>query len=1345
MFKSLKFKKLTALLMTVFMFSSILTPEMSNLVVKADGAVKHFDLIEITDFHGNLLSTSNEQIAAVMAKDIKTIQAQNPDTLVLGGGDLYQGTPISNVLQGVPVQKFLSNLGMEVTTLGNHEFDWTLNTINTVTMKDSKYSIVCSNVTKKSDGSLVYPASKVITKDNVRIAVIGAITTETPNIVMPANVADYNFTDPTKAINDEAKRIKDNNLADVVIAVVHEGNDGDFKTTGAIMTIANGLTGVDAVLGGHSHTIMSTRAANGVPVVIGGGNGKGFADLKMDIDSTGKLTFPNVDTTATKLDSNQAFGAYQGINRDTTANQVYPYGYYNVKDNTSPAVDPEAYTIVQTANADVAPTFNTVIGKDAIAMTRTQDASPYGESQLGNWASDVVKNFTKADFGVANNGGLRCDINAGTITKGNVFTFMPFDNEINTVKVTGAQLKTMFEEAFADKSYSYNGKDGVGIQISGLKVWYDTTKASPNRVTKIAKSDGTAIDMNDTTTTYTLAGPDFVLTGGDGFVVFNNAAIKSTLSSTHKLVRDALMDDITKNGTIYTTMDNRIINGVPNKIQVIATSDVHGAVFDYDYATGKATNSGLTKVSTYVKSQKSANPNVMVVDNGDTIQGTPLSYYYDKMDTTSEYPLMKAMGLIGYDTWTLGNHEFNYGLDVLNRIIKDAQKENITVLSANTYNTSDHSNFVGSYVIKTFTTANGNKVNVGILGMTTPAIPHWEDASHYAGLTFEKDLVSEAQKYVDKMKKDGADIVILTVHSGQPGLSETIPEENQVTAIAKNVSGLDAIVAGHTHDVYADNKVATKGYISTVITGPNNKQVHITEPKNGAPFVSEVDIQLKADGTLDTTKDIISTQVINLASYPDDKDFEAQLQAYQTATLGYTSTVLGTSTGEFTGANQTTQSTALMDLVNKVQMEAAGTQLSIAAPLSAAAYIPKGNISIKDIMSVYVFENFLYGVKMTGAQLKHYLAYAYSPFKTVTNASDPITKADPNFPDYNLDQMYGVTYDIDLTQAPCTVTNGVVTNNGNRIKNLKYQGKLVNDSDVFTVAVNNYRFNGGGGFMKAAGLTVVDPATKNDVVDPSLVMYDSQKVLGDDGQVRNMMINYVKKHGVISPVVSNSWKMYTTPVAITNDQDAAQAVISSPDTQVTVNIDSNPVISQSFIDQVANSGKTITVVMNTKDPNGNDIQISFTGKASELKPVDLTLQTSPNKDILSKADSNGMILSFKDSGALAVPVTLKVKLAAGIDLTKPVYFYYFNPDTKKLEIVAGPLTPDKDGYVTVTIKHCSDYMFSNNGTLAASNSSSGTIVKTGSEVNTFNMAVLGSFLIFAGAFMVVTRKKEVEE
>jgi 2',3'-cyclic-nucleotide 2'-phosphodiesterase/3'-nucleotidase len=1034
---------------------------------------KTFDFIVVTDFHGYLQNdgklsdgtTYKQQIAGVLAKQIKDIKAQNPDrTVILSGGDMFQGTPLSNVLKGQPVIEMMKNIGFDAMTLGNHEYDWGIDSVidtQNATLKNSTIPVLAANVYDKTTGQLVNYVKPyvMIEKDGVKIGIIGIVDNkEFPNIIMPAYIQNVEFKDPVPIVNDLAQQLRQQG-AQIVVVLAHMGayQDKSGNATGNLIDFAKQVQGVDAIFGGHTHTIVTTRV-NGIPVGVAYYYGRGFIDLKITLNDDGTVTTGDMQ--------------YIGIT-----------GLYSTQ---NPVVDPEVQAIVDKAVQDVGPIFNEVIGQAAIDLTRTQSAQPYGDSLLGNWAAQVTKDAVGADFGFANNGGLRIDIPKGDITVGMMYQLMPFDNTIVTMKMTGAQVKTILEQAVQD--------GGKGIQVAGLTFKYDPSKPSMQRVFDMRKSDGTPILMDKT---YLVATNNFMGTGGDGFKGFTDPDVAKTYIDTYKLVRDAFIDAVKAQKTITSKIDNRIAPAKMSDatITVLATSDIHGNIFPWDYNTAKPANRGLAKVATYVKQVRAQYPYVVLVDNGDTIQGTPLSYYYDKIDTTTEYPLAKVMGAMKYDTWTLGNHEYNYGLDVLNRVIKDMRSEGIHVLSANTYK-DDGTNFVDPYYIKTFDTPQG-PVKVGILGLTTKTIPSWEDKDHYAGLHFN-DLVEEANKWVPKLREAGADIVVVAMHSGEESPTDVIPE-NQVKAVATQVNGIDAIVAGHTHAIISQH----------TYKNPAGETVIVTEPGKWGQYVSQINFNISKNADGKWVIDSKWSATIKMDdSVQADPDILNLAQPYQDATLKYIGTKIGVAAGDFLGTEQTVKETAIMDLINKVQKYYAKTDLSIAAPLSSSAKILKGDITIQDIMGVYVYENYLYGIKMTGKQLKDWMEWSARYYKQVSSPDEPITK-DPtlNIPDYNLDQLYGASYVIDLTEPA-----------GHRIKNLKVNGKLVKDDDVFTVAINNYRFNGGGGFMQAAGIT-----------NPEIV-FDSAKAYGDDGQVRNLMIRYIQEHGTITPTVENYWYISTTPV-----------------------------------------------------------------------------------------------------------------------------------------------------------------------------------------------------------------------
>lgn len=1266
------------------MLITIISPA-SAVKVFAENPSKTIHIVEVTDFHGTLLDSSGNQVGAVLSNRIKAVKAANPDnTILLSGGDLYQGSALSNINKGVPVAQVFSDMGLDATALGNHEFDWGLDTLNNFTMKDSAYPVICANLYDKATGKRVFEPYKIIDKDGVKIAVIGAITNETPNIVMPDFIKNYTFKDLASEVNTVAAGIKTSGAADVIVLLAHEGST-------ALDSVVGNLSGIDAVLGGHAHIItdkvLKDKDGRDIPVVAANYNGKGYIDLTMTVNADKSLSFSASGTNYKALDN------ADGYKTD------------------SPVIDPAAKKIIDDANAAIAPIVNQVIGVTESELTRDQiktGNAAFGESYLGNWAADVTRKAVNANVGLTNNGGLRCNITAGNITVGSMWQFMPFDNMIYKVPMKKAQLKAILEQAVMD--------GGKGIQVSGIKFSYYPSLPSLSRIYNITWEDGTPIPEDKI---INVAAPDFLATGGDGFTNFIAAGGANSSNNSFILVRDALIKDVTDNNGIKTILDNRLnVNAYPS-ISVLATSDVHGNVYNYDYAAGKAPkySQGLTKVSSLVKDMRNLNPgNVLLADTGDLIQGTPLVYYYNMLDKTTAYPMTKVLSAMKYDTWTLGNHEFNYGLTTLNRIIIEAKAGGIDVLSANTYNKANE-NFVSPYFIKNFT-INGKTVKVGILGLTTKCIPSWENPSNYQDLHFN-DLVEEAKKWVPEVRKAGADYVIVTAHSGEEGAADTIPE-NQIKALAQSVSGIDAIVAGHAHSLLNDLS----------LKNPEGKVVPVVEPGKYAQNVSMITINFNSDGAFSG----ITTNNVSMETYQEDPEIVKLAQPYQDQTLIYVQTVLGTSTDEFTGEGQLIKATPIMELINKVQREAAGTELSIAAPLSSAAYIPKGNVTIQNIMSVYVYENFLYGVKMTGKQLKQWLEYSVRYYKQVGASTDPISKDTAlNIPDYNLDQLYGAAYTIDLTQPACTVdskTGQVVS--GSRIKNLKYKGTLIKDTDIFTVAINNYRYNGGGGFMKAAGLSSTDP---------SIVTYDSAKALGDDGQVRSLMMSYIKKMGTISPVCSNNWTASTTAVTqeqplTNNTAKLKEAVLNASDGDILkVDISNNPVIAKDVFNALVN--KDVTVVFELDGVTwtfyGKNITKEFTAN------IDLSLASVPDSItekeaelIKSKTGKEESLVSFafKYTGPLPGTAAVKVyinKAWAGKEVTICRYF----EDKNTYETVAK-VTVDKDGYVTFSINHCSNYF----ATLAVN------LPKTGSPIDMPSMMVFGAGTALLGALFIILEDKK---
>src|SRR5438477_9155817 len=233
-------------------------------------------------------------------------------------------------------------------------------------------------------------------------------------------------------------------------------------------------------------------------------------------------------------------------------------------------------------------------------------------------------------------------------------------------------------------------------------------------------------------------------------------------------------------------------------IVILSTTDMHGRIFPIDYYTNKYDNVGIAKVATLVKEARKNDPDLLLIDSGDTIQGTPLEYFHNKRNNTPPDPMMLAMNALHYDAMTVGNHEYNFGLKVLEKARSEAK---FPWLSANTYNTGTSTTHYQPYIVKEVA-----GVRIGVLGLTTPGIPNWENVPNYAGLEF-KETVSEAKKWVAILRdKEKVDVVAIAMHmgleedlrTGIPSPSQ-VPNENAAIAIARQVPGVDVILMGHTH------------------------------------------------------------------------------------------------------------------------------------------------------------------------------------------------------------------------------------------------------------------------------------------------------------------------------------------------------------------------------------------------------------------------------------------------------------------------------------------------------------------------------------------------------------------
>ncbi len=472
-------------------------------------------------------------------------------------------------------------------------------------------------------------------------------------------------------------------------------------------------------------------------------------------------------------------------------------------------------------------------------------------------------------------------------------------------------------------------------------------------------------------------------------------------------------------------------------IVILGTSDIHGNVDNYDYFTDSVPNEksssarGLTKVSSYVKGVLASNPNTILIDDGDTIQGTPLAYYYEVLHPEVANPMAATMNAMGFVASTVGNHEFNYGPTVFKKFQKEAT---FPLLSANVTGCQDYT--FQPYVIKDV-----DGVQVGILGLTPPAVKYWERPENIVGCQFG-DAMAAANTYVPQMRAAGADVIVVAAHTG---LDETYGygrEENFAKFLANEVPGIDVILAGHAHANVA----------SQVING-----VLITEPNYHTRNVSDIRITVSGGG-IDwavTSKSATTPAMgTSTTAVPEDPAILAITKPYHDATVADINTPIGTASGDFPGGFEARVADGPMaDLINQVQTEAAAAagfpvDASLAALFNNSAKLTAGPIKLKDAYAVYIYDNTLYVIEATGQQIKDELEWTATYFNQYFYEPAGVT-VNSKMPDYNYDLWSGIEYKLDVTKPV-----------GQRVVELKLHGQPLAMDQVIKVALNNYRATG---------------------------------------------------------------------------------------------------------------------------------------------------------------------------------------------------------------------------------------------------------------------------------------------
>ncbi|MGG4305055.1 bifunctional 2',3'-cyclic-nucleotide 2'-phosphodiesterase/3'-nucleotidase [Bacillus wiedmannii] len=566
-------------------------------------------------------------------------------------------------------------------------------------------------------------------------------------------------------------------------------------------------------------------------------------------------------------------------------------------------------------------------------------------------------------------------------------------------------------------------------------------------------------------------------------------------------------------------------------LRILETSDIHVNLMNYDYYQTKTDNKvGLVQTATLVNKAREEAKNSVLFDDGDALQGTPLGDYVANkindpkkpVDPSYTHPLYRVMNLMKYDVISLGNHEFNYGLDYLNKVIS---KTEFPVINSNVYkddkdnNEENDQNYFKPYHVfeKEVEDESGQKqkVKIGVMGFVPPQVMNW-DKANLEGKVKAKDIVETAKKMVPKMKAEGADVIVALAHSGVDKSGYNVGMENASYYLTE-VPGVDAVLMGHSHTEMKD-----------VFNG-----VPVVMPGVFGSNLGIIDMQLKkVNGKWEIQKEQSKPQLRPIADskgnplVKSDQELVNEIKDDHQATIDYVNTAVGKTTAPINSYFSLVQDDPSVQLVTNAQkwyvekLFAENGQyskykgipvLSAGAPFKAggrngATYytdIPAGTLAIKNVADLYVYPNTLYAVKVNGAQVKEWLEMSAGQF----NQIDPKkTEEQPlvniGYPTYNFDILDGLKYEIDVTQPTKYDKDGKVVNaNTNRIINMTYEGKPVADNQEFIVATNNYR-----------GSSQTFPG-----VSKGEVVYQSQD------ETRQIIVKYMQETPVIDPAADKNW------------------------------------------------------------------------------------------------------------------------------------------------------------------------------------------------------------------------------
>ena len=540
------------------------------------------------------------------------------------------------------------------------------------------------------------------------------------------------------------------------------------------------------------------------------------------------------------------------------------------------------------------------------------------------------------------------------------------------------------------------------------------------------------------------------------------------------------------------------------RLKVIETSDVHGHFFPYDFMEKKPIKGTLVRANTYINRQRQQyGDNLLLIDNGDILQGQPCVYWSNYVMPENENLAASVINYMKYDAETVGNHDIEPGHKVYDKWIREVRcpllGANIVKEEYKNGEARPSSIYTG---LQPYSVHYKDGVKICVIGMITPAIPHWLNKSIWKGIEFE-EMVACAKKWVKYIQEtEHPDLIFGLFHSGLNGGIKTDEyEENATESVAKEVPGFDIIFFGHDHQVHNE-----------WITNKAGKKVLCIDPSCYVKNVAEAEIELTYKNGRLTKKDI-KGNIVNM----EDEEIDQQMLSHFQPTIDEIKQYVNRKIGRFEHPIYTRESffgnSAFTDLIHNLQMQISKAEISFNAPLSFNSVIEAGDVTQADMFKLYRFENLLFVLRMTGEEVRKHLEYSYNMWvNTMTSPNDHALRLNDDSKEdqqrtgfqyytFNFDSACGIDYEVDLTKP-----------DGQKVRILKMSnGQPFDEKKWYKVVMNSYRANGGGELLTAGAGIPKDSL-------------DSRVIWHTELDQRHYLTEEIRRMGTVDPQPNHNWR-----------------------------------------------------------------------------------------------------------------------------------------------------------------------------------------------------------------------------